>query len=99
VYMNLGDGLVPVVGLFAPEYARVPALAAIVLVAVVGNVSAVRRLGAVASLVRVRDAAAAARLAEPKTEAPVETNVVRLPTPAPVSSVSSSLPLAAQRTS
>lgn len=99
VYMNLGAGLVPIVGLFAPEYARVPALAAIVLVAVVGNISAVRRLGAVASLVRVRDAAVAAKLAEAKSDTPVETNVVRLPTPVPVSSVSTSLPLAAQRTS
>ncbi len=100
VYMNLGAGLVPIVGLFAPDYARVPALAAIVLVAVVGNISAVRRLASVAAQVRVRDdALAAAKATEPRTEPVAETNVVRLPTPVPVYSVSSSRPLAAQRTS
>jgi phosphatidylglycerophosphate synthase len=94
VYLNLGAGLVPLVALVAPKYATVPALAAIVLVAVVGNVSAVRRLAAIAALVRARDAALKSEAVVVRLPAPVSTAAA-----AATAAGSSRPPLAAQRTS
>jgi CDP-diacylglycerol--glycerol-3-phosphate 3-phosphatidyltransferase len=56
VYLIFGAALVPFVGAIDPTLARAPIIAALALVAVVGNVSAVQRLVAVARGARARDA-------------------------------------------
>jgi len=64
VYLIVGTALVPIVAAIAaggrlpPWTARVPLIAALAIVGLVGNVSAVRRLRAVASAVRERESRA-----------------------------------------
>lgn len=56
VYLILGTALAPLAAWADPKWALVPIVAALLLVAVVGNVSAVRRLVAVAEGARARGA-------------------------------------------
>lgn len=58
VLLVLGTALVPLVAQLRPDLRDVPVIAALVVVAVVGNVSAVRRLAAVARAVDVKGARA-----------------------------------------
>jgi len=56
IIMTLGAGVSPIVGAFHPAWADTPLVLGLALIALAGNVSAVRRLASVAASVRTRAA-------------------------------------------
>jgi CDP-diacylglycerol--glycerol-3-phosphate 3-phosphatidyltransferase len=72
VYLILGTALTPLAAWVDPAWARAPIVAALALVAIVGNVSAVRRIAAVASGARARAAGIQMSADHAKVERPAE---------------------------